>query len=202
MGSKEGLPSKTLALSVIFENVLYVISAFLLSLLSLSIAFGSRLSGFYYLIGAVVVLLGLLVMHPKVFYPCLNLFLRKIKKNEIDPSLSLNYKEIIEIIFYNSAAFILFGIGFFFLINSIVYLSWQNILGVVGIFTFASIIGSIAAFVPSGLGVREGILAGLLNLYFPLGLAVLISLVGRLWATASELLLLGLVYLVNYGKKC
>ena len=200
LGAREGLSPRILTISVVFENVLFVISAFLFSLLSLSINFGSQMPGFYYIIGGAIIAGGFVVIHPKIFYPCLNFVLRKFKKAEVDSSSSLGYKEIIEIIFYDAVALTLTGIGFFFLINSIIYLPWQNIVGVIGIYTMAGIMG-IIAFMPSGLGVREGVLAGLLQFYFPMGLAVLISLIARFWVTLSELLLLGFTCLTNYGKK-
>jgi len=192
LGSREGLPVKTLTISVVFENVLFIISSFLVSLISLSVTFGSGFQKSYFIIGAIAVVGGLIAIQPKILYPCLNFFLRKIKKTEIDSSLSLNYKEIIEIIFYNTIVLILNGIGFFLLINSIIHLSWLNIAGVIGIYSLAGILGTLA-FVPSGLGVREGILAGFLQLYFPAGVAVLISLIARIWATIPDLILLALI---------
>lgn len=199
LGVKEGFSIKTLTMSVIFENVLFIIASFLLSLFVLSITFGSKVQVLYFIIGGIVTVGGLLAIHPKILYPCLNFFLRKFKKTEIDSSLSLNYKEIVEIILYNIIVLILNGIGFFFLINSITYLPWQNILGIIGVYTLAGIMGALA-FVPSGLGVREGIMAGFLQFYFPAGIAVLISLVARIWATIPDLILLAIIASIRTRK--
>lgn len=201
LGNREGLPLRTLTISAIFEIVLMLVSAFWVSMFFLSITLGTKLAGLYYIIGAIIIVGGLILLRPKIFYPLCNMILRKFKKNEMSLEPLLGYKEIIKIIFYYSIAFILEGIGFFLLINSIVYLPPQNIMGMIGIFNLAGIMGVIVFFAPGGLGVREGVMAGLLQFYFPVGLAVLISLITRLWATLPELVLLGFIYLANRSKK-
>jgi len=202
LGRQEGLPVKTLTISTIFDNVLFLVSAFMLSLASLSITLGKGLLSFY-IIGGIIIIGGLILVHPKVFYPILNFALRKLKMPAFfeQEAPLLTYKKIIQIIFCYFGAIILSGTGFFFLINSITYLPWQDIVGIIGIFTLANAMGVVAIFAPSGLGIREGTLTGLLPFYFPLSLAILISLLARVWATIPELILFGFTYCYYRFKK-
>ena len=52
-------------------------------------------------------------------------------------------------------------------------------------------------FAPGGLGVREGILVYLLSHVMPGPVAVIISILTRLWMTLIEIGLIGVIYLVS-----
>ena len=56
-----------------------------------------------------------------------------------------------------------------------------------GAFSFASMAGMLAVFVPSGLGVREGILSFFLAQVMSTPLALVAALVARVWFTLVEL---------------
>jgi uncharacterized membrane protein YbhN (UPF0104 family) len=57
-------------------------------------------------------------------------------------------------------------------------------------------VGILAVFAPSGLGVREAILAIFLNQVMPTSVALVVSVATRLWLTVIELLAAGACYLV------
>jgi uncharacterized membrane protein YbhN (UPF0104 family) len=61
----------------------------------------------------------------------------------------------------------------------------------------SSTLGLIAIFAPSGLGVREGVLVYLLSLMMPPPIAVIISILTRIWMTLIEIGLIGMVYLLG-----
>lgn len=58
-----------------------------------------------------------------------------------------------------------------------------------GIFGISAIMGILAIFAPSGLGVREGIILAGLMLIMPESDAAVISVISRLWQTIAELTL-------------
>ena len=66
-----------------------------------------------------------------------------------------------------------------------------------GIYGISCIIGILAIFAPSGIGVREGIMVLGLGLVMPSEYAVIISIVSRLWMSVSELILIGIAFVVN-----
>jgi len=59
----------------------------------------------------------------------------------------------------------------------------------------------IAIFAPSGLGVREGALVYLLSLMMATPIAVIISVLTRIWMTLIEIGLIGMVYLFQQLQK-
>ena len=200
LGQKEGLNKKNLVIGTAYEIVLSIVSVFLFSIFFLSISFGMKVSNFY-IIPMLIIPIGLFLVHPKILYYFSNLFLRKFKNIEIPLDSFLSYKNIIRIIFYFFIAFSFNGIGFFFLVRSIVYLPFCDIIGAISAFIFASALGMVAIFAPSGLGIREGVLVLLLQFYFPLSIAILISLIARIWATIGEAIALISVYLYSKFKK-
>jgi uncharacterized membrane protein YbhN (UPF0104 family) len=64
-----------------------------------------------------------------------------------------------------------------------------------GALAFANLLGLIAIFAPGGLGVREGILVYFLSYVMPGPVAVVLSVLSRLWMTLIETGLIGVVYL-------
>ena len=65
----------------------------------------------------------------------------------------------------------------------------------------SAIMGILAVFAPSGLGVREGIIVAGLMLIMPESDAMIISVVSRLWQTIPELLLVVLAFLWSRIRK-
>jgi uncharacterized membrane protein YbhN (UPF0104 family) len=59
----------------------------------------------------------------------------------------------------------------------------------------------IAIFAPSGLGVREGALVYLLSLMMATPVAVILSILTRIWMTLIEIALIGMVYLFHKFQK-
>lgn len=66
-----------------------------------------------------------------------------------------------------------------------------------GALAISSTLGVIAVFAPAGLGVREGTLVYLLNNIVPTPIAVILSVVTRLWMTLIEIGLIGMIYIAN-----
>ena len=66
-----------------------------------------------------------------------------------------------------------------------------------GALAISSTLGLIAIFAPSGLGVREGALVYLLSFVMAAPVAVLISILTRIWMTLIEIGLIGVVYLID-----
>jgi uncharacterized membrane protein YbhN (UPF0104 family) len=63
--------------------------------------------------------------------------------------------------------------------------------------TTFSTLGLITIFAPGGLGVREGALVYLLSLVMAAPVAVVISILTRIWMTLIEIGLVGMVYLTS-----
>jgi hypothetical protein len=129
---------------------------------------------------------GLVFLHPKVFYRIINFILLRWKNEEI--KMYMRYRDIIQLFAVYNLIVLFQGIAFYFFVNAICYVSLNNILGLTGSLAIAGALGTLSVFSPSGLGVREGILALLLTNYVISPLAVLISLLARIWITLGEII--------------
>ena len=83
---------------------------------------------------------------------------------------------------------ILAGIGFFFFVYSLTDVSSRSAWGLAGVWSFSATSGLVIMLAPYGIGVREGVLAWLLQIFVSPGVAILVSLASRLWTICSELL--------------
>ncbi len=92
------------------------------------------------------------------------------------------------------------GIAFFLFTHSIAPLSFDQLPAFIAMNAGAYWIGYVSFLTPSGLGVREGALALMLSTFFPTPVAVMLSLVTRLWSTAGELLGASLI-LVSHRER-
>lgn len=93
------------------------------------------------------------------------------------------------------------GVAFYLFINSITPIPLAQLPAFIAMNAGAYWIGYISFLTPSGLGVREGVLAFMLAAFFPTPIAVVLSLVTRLWTTAGELLGVVLVWIVPARSK-
>jgi uncharacterized membrane protein YbhN (UPF0104 family) len=89
------------------------------------------------------------------------------------------------------------GVGFYLFVDSVYPVAPPYILFLTGALAISSTLGLIAIFAPSGLGVREGALVYLLLLMMPAPVAVIISILTRIWMTLIEIGLIGMVYLLG-----
>ena len=185
LSDKEGVPKAEALTSVVIEIVLELVaSIFFFFLYLFSLMEQPLLSPkVLYLLG-LILLAGMGFLHPKVFYTLLNILLRTLKKETIPEAIK--YRDIIQIFLFYIVIVLMQGIAFYLFVNALLYVPFQNLVGLTACFAIAGAIGTLSFFAPSGLGVREGILALLLSTYIISPVAVLISLLARLWVTLVE----------------
>jgi uncharacterized membrane protein YbhN (UPF0104 family) len=187
LSGKEGVPRVEAFASVVMEIMLEVVASIFFFFFFLFSVMEQPLLSFKVIYALVLIMIaGLVFLYPGVFYRVINIFLYRWKGEEIKPCIS--YRDIIQLfVFYNFI--ILFqGIAFYFFVNAICYVPLDKILGLTGSLAIAGALGALSFFTPSGLGVREGILALLLSSYVISPIAVLISLLARLWVTLGEVI--------------
>jgi len=185
---KVGIPNSKTFISMVLELALTVLSGILIFLISLLLGSRFKMDINPFLLVTVAVLI-LMIIHPKILVRLINFFLRWLKKEQI--KIDLNFSQIFVLTAYYCIIWFCFGIAFYFLINSVTFITPSKIPIITGSFAISSTIGAVALFAPAGLGVREGILALLLNNFFPISLAILLSLLSRLWVSIGELVMVG-----------
>jgi uncharacterized membrane protein YbhN (UPF0104 family) len=140
-----------------------------------------------------------LSLYPKFLQMILNWILILFRKEPI--ILSISYRDISWILLVCILSWIIGGIGFWIFVDSVFAIPSQHILFLTGALALSSTLGLIALFAPSGLGVREGVLVYLLSHLMPEGVAVIISVLTRIWMTLVEIGLIGVVYLLSKIRK-
>ena len=184
-----GVPVSKTFLSMVLEFALATISGILIFLVAFLISprFKININPFLLII---VVIISFIAIHPKVLTKIINFFLCLLKKEPI--RIDLNFSQICSIMGCYFIIWFCFGIAFYFLINSVTFITPSKIPIITGSFAVSSTIGVIALFAPAGLGVREGILTLLLSNFFPLSLAILLSFLCRIWVSVGELFMAGI----------
>ncbi|HEY4606007.1 MAG TPA: lysylphosphatidylglycerol synthase domain-containing protein, partial [Acidimicrobiia bacterium] len=109
--------------------------------------------------------------------------------------VTLTYPQLLRYLALYVMNWLLFGGTLFVFIRSFYLVEPSSILYLTGAFSLAGMIGILAFFTPSGLGVREGVLALFLNQVMPTSVAIVASVASRIWLTVVELVGAGLVYL-------
>lgn len=183
----EGIPRTKTFVSIYIGQWLTITTGILLYLVSIffdggKIIFESVMIPKYLPLGFIIIIF----FHPKVFVWCINFILQKSEKQKIE--FKIDISGILELVVIYSILWILSGIGFNFLINSIFPIGFEKILLISGIFSISWVVGFIAFFAPMGLGVREGILSALLSFFIPSSIAIIIAVSARIWLIIPELI--------------
>ncbi|MGH8543084.1 MAG: lysylphosphatidylglycerol synthase domain-containing protein [Gammaproteobacteria bacterium] len=143
-------------------------------------------------------LVGLVAaLHPTVLRKLASLVLRALGRSPID-FIPRGRDTAIFVALY-SVNWLVFGWAFFLFINSIYRIGTEHILYLAGSFSAASLIAMFGVFVPSGLGVREGVLIFMLAPVVSVEAAIVVSFASRLWFTATELTGVGASWIFMRG---
>jgi glycosyltransferase 2 family protein len=135
------------------------------------------------------------LLHPRVFRPLTNKLLRPFGAHEIEP---LPFPFMFGLLVFYCGTWLIGGFAVYFMLRSVgaeVGLATIPYLG--GVSALGAIVGVLAVFAPSGLGVREASMYGLLLAVTTAGPALSVTLINRLVITVVELLLF-LVGLVGW----
>lgn len=127
------------------------------------------------------------LLHPRVFRPLTNKLLRPFGASEIEP---LPYPFMLGLLVFYCGTWLIGGFAVYFMLRSVgaeVGLATIPYLG--GVSALGAIVGVLAVFAPSGLGVREASMYGLLLAVTTAGPALSVTLINRLVITIVELLL-------------
>jgi len=193
----KGKSKKAISVALYFETVTMVTAAALLFWASLFLfrgadayRLGRESRGWELLFIPVFILL-----HPRILEKLFNRVLRWLGKDPV--VLSLSYRDVLWILFVCLVSWMAGGIGFYLFVDSVFPVPAGSVLYLMGALACSSVLGLIALFAPGGLGVREGVLVYLLTFTLPGSVAVVLSILTRLWMTLIEIGLIGVIYLID-----
>lgn len=136
----------------------------------------------------------LIGLHPRLLEWLITRAARLLRREPFPVTLS--YPQLLRYLGLYVVNWLLFGGALYVFIRSFYSLDISSILYLTGAFSFAGMVGILAVFSPSGLGVREGILALFLNQVMPTPVALVVAVASRVWLTIVELGCAGVVYLL------
>lgn len=180
---KRGLPAATTFASIVYENVLILVTALLLSAASVPFWPAFRYDRFALLL-LVLAPMGLLLLHPVVFGRLSNYLLARASRAPLGETLP--YGRVLYLVPYYLMGWLLLGLGFAALAASVAQVRSDDLALLVGGYAFAWEAGFLSV-VPSGIGVKEGALTAISGLAFPVPVAVALAALSRIWQTLAEL---------------
>lgn len=197
--SQRGVDNKTIIKSLFIEAQWFVLSCLIVStlafpLLKPHISFYNEIYIFY----------SLFISSVTVFF----IYSQKIKRTITHATVKkiLHFlpeqspKNNITILLFSLMFLTFFGLGTYFAITSVIYLSPLYLFQFIGFFVFSLVAGYLSVLTPMGLGVREGIITIGLTGFISQGPAAFASVFGRGVLIFSDLLFFMTAYLWNKSK--
>lgn len=195
---EENAPLSKVTVCFFIENVCTLLGAAMLFIVSL-LFFPNEVLENYKWITIALIAAFFVCIHPKIINLLLKLIGKIFKKNLMIP---MKYSQMLKVVLLFIANWLIVGIGFFILTQSIYPdIQMSEMLYCAGIWGVSAIMGILAIFAPSGIGVREGIMIWGLSQIMPLEYAMVISVVSRLWQTIPELVLVALAFIWSRIRK-
>ncbi len=202
MASQFGISKSRLAVSSLLEGGMQVVAAVTISLLL--IGFNPHISSiplYVRVLTVVVSVVSLFVLLPPIFNRLLHVAHVTIKKQSPSDELRINGKAVIRSFLLFAFGTILNGAASYFIVIAIwPHGSTSLFFYLVGAFNLAGAIGMATPFLPSGIGVRDGVLLLLLGAVMPKEVALAITVFSRLWQVAVDAVFLGITVFVSRMK--
>lgn len=190
MASKLGISKSRLTVSSLLEAGVQILATLSLSLVILGL--DPRLDVIAPEAKLAIVLLALvslIALLPPIMNRVLSIGFRLIRRRAAYSELQTNSRATVQ-------SFALYVIGAliagssYYLLTAALYpeIGLESYWYIVGAFTLAGALGMATPFVPSGLGVRDGIQLILLSLIMPKEIALAVTVFSRLWSVAVDVL--------------
>jgi len=194
LSAREGVPLRVAMLSVLYDIALNLISAALVVPLWLAVS-GSGVPGHYRWVSAGVAALGLCLLHPALVSHVVRLG-GLLLGRPIEVA-SLSYPTMLRLIAGYLNVWAMQGAAFWLFVRAFCDVPLLYVADCAGMMALSLCIGLLVVIAPAGLGVREGVLTGVLSLSMPLALAAAIALALRVFLSVGELLNVGAVFLLS-----
>lgn len=183
---EKGINTNRILTSSFYELLLSIFSSFLFFSITLIFTDYNYLSN-YKVIFYSLSILGIILIHPKLFQKLLNFVLKLLKKKKLVYNLS--YGKVLQYLFYYILVWVVYGIAFYFFINVFNKIAIDNFIMISGIFALSTFSGFLLFLLPAGIGAREGLLIILLGTILGNSPAIIISICSRLWMIFIDLIL-------------
>ncbi|MBI2953544.1 MAG: flippase-like domain-containing protein [Chloroflexi bacterium] len=157
LGSRIGITSKDLLVSMYLEQALAVMSGLVVFTVSVLIG-GGVLDRFnFYLL--ILIPVGIAMTHPRGLQLLANLASRALKKKPID--IELRYSQVLALLIWFAFSHVLSGVSLFLVLASISPSPLRLLPSIIGASALAWVVGVLSILTPGGIGVREATVVAL-----------------------------------------
>lgn len=190
LASQLGIPRQKLAVSTLLEGGLRILVVMSMSFIMLMVdtrleVIGGSLR--WLMVGVILVMV--ILMTPPVFNMCISRMYLLLRKQALSLDQRVDYKTVFRGAGLYAIGALLSGLAFFFIAMAVYpEIGFNNILFIMGTGNLAGVIGMLVVFVPSGLGVREGVQVALLQFIMPIEAALFVTITMRLWGITMDLI--------------
>ncbi len=192
---QDGVPMVSCASSVVLETLLRNMVAAILAavgLWHLGVG-GSYLGGL-----ALLLVISLIVVHPRVFNPLTDWVLRKLNRSPLP--CHLRKRDLAALLVGYGLYWSIYAMAFFFLARGTLGAEWSSFVALTVALLISLIASMLAVFTPVGLGVADATLAGVLTLTGAVSGAGVFAVIMRVWRTVTELAIAGVGYVLPFGR--
>ena len=196
MAQQLGVSRTAVVSSASIEQVLTILAAFSVAALTMpawQTTTGQALDPMLATTIVVATLIGLVCLHPRIFGRLLAAVGTRLGRP--DMTWQYRYVDILIITAVFAVAHVCSGLALATVTADIVEIDGAQLPLIIGAASAAWALGYLSLLTPSGLGVREGVLTGLLALALPLPAATIASLLFRVTITFGELLAVALFWI-------
>lgn len=180
---QEDIPKLKTAISMYLELLIVIVAALFLFLGGLPFwVTPLPITDYNWLFYLLPVLL--ITIHPRVFETILNFLLRFSKQEPTN--VHLGFGALFQLMLLALVNWLLIGGALFCVIRTVYVVDLISIPLLGGIFALSWLLGMVALFAPSGIGVREGLLAYLLSFHLPVYIASVVVILARVIFLAAE----------------
>jgi glycosyltransferase 2 family protein len=137
-----------------------------------------------------LVVIGLVVLHPRILTFITNLVMKVLRRKQLERPLRLS--AILKALVFQIVSYVLFGMQLFIIADAIGVVSgMRGLLLCVGAVAVGLNSGVVAFVLPSGAGVRDGVIVALLITTMHYGPALALAVVSRLMFTVADVVTAG-----------
>jgi hypothetical protein len=182
LGRESGVPGRVSLAASVYEHV-FLLGLAAIASVGVLLYVGDLGQGpWLWLVAAVP--FGLVILHPRVFAPLSSAVLRRFQREPLESFLSGRDVALLAGVF--TSAYVFLGIGVWAIVRALTGPEAGDPLLVGAGFLLSFVVSMLAFVIPSGLGVREGILALVLARDLPGGVAIAAAAAVRLLMTLIE----------------
>jgi hypothetical protein len=180
--NQRGIHAQSSSLSMVFELLHVITTGLLVATVSLFF-WPQNVLGLSTLL---LIPLAICYLWPRLLHYPLAWVLRR--RGQHLPDLTIRRRDLLAFLPGYGCIWLIYGGSIYLLAASIYPLPLSSLPSITGIYAFAWVIGFLSFITPSGLGVREGVLGYLFSFLMPVPVALLLTILARVWMTVGELL--------------